>query len=195
MYSKTQNNRQKRSKRTSITNHRWEAKQRIQNCQSTLPCSKLCSYSRFVLFQFFRSFQRFCFGCLGNVFILEPGFVLLLRLFEDFFSFIFQLYQPHFDHFLTETIKSLFLGVTLKNRPQFVAGMVRVILLRTAPSCSLLWVTSLNTGIWYITFFELFGLSFSPYNTIRNALHEQEWSDKKVERLKNKRQMYKCHEP
>ena len=29
------------------------------------------------------------------------------------------------------------------------------------------------------------GCSFSPYNTIRNALHKLEWSDKKVERPKN----------
>ena len=35
----------------------------------------------------------------------------------------------------------------------------------------------------------------SPHNTIRNALHKLEWSDKKVERPKNKRQIYKCHEP
>ena len=135
------------------------------------------------------------FWLFGQRFYSGTRFRFATSTFWGFFSFIFQLYKPHFDHFLTETIKSLFLGVTLKNRPQFVAGMVRVILLRTAPSCSLLWVTSLNTGIRYITFFELFGLSFSPYNTIRNALHEQEGSDKKVERPKNKRQMYKCHEP
>ena len=35
---------------------------------------------------------------------------------------------------------------------------------------------------------------FSPYNTIRNALHKQEWSGKKVERPKNKRQINKWHE-
>ena len=34
------------------------------------------------------------------------------------------------------------------------------------------------------------GCSFSPQNTIRNALHKLAWSDKKVARPKNKRQIY-----
>ena len=34
----------------------------------------------------------------------------------------------------------------------------------------------------------------SPYNTTWSALHKQEWSDKKVERPKRKRQMKKCHD-
>ena len=32
----------------------------------------------------------------------------------------------------------------------------------------------------------------SPYNTTWSALHKQEWSDKKVQRPKRKRQMNKC---
>ena len=34
--------------------------------------------------------------------------------------------------------------------------------------------------------------SFLEHNM--NALHKHEWSDKKVESLNKKRQMYKCHE-
>ena len=37
--------------------------------------------------------------------------------------------------------------------------------------------------------------SNSPYNKIQSALHNQEWSDEKVERPKRKRQMYKCQKP
>ena len=49
-------------------------------------------YSRFVLFRFFRSFQRFCFGCLGGVaFNLETKFRFASSSFwKGFFIFTFQ---------------------------------------------------------------------------------------------------------
>ena len=98
MYTKTQNNRKKRSKQMNTA----KSPEISEATETKLPVNftfQALFYSRFVLFQFFRLFQCFCFGCLGSVaFNLETRFHFATSSFgEGFFSFTFQLCMSHFD--------------------------------------------------------------------------------------------------
>ena len=71
MYTKTRHNGKQRSKRTNTT----KPPEISEATETKLPVNfalQALFYSRFALFRFFRSFQGFCFGCLGGAaFILE----------------------------------------------------------------------------------------------------------------------------
>ena len=91
MYTKTRNNRKKRSKRTNTTKDK--EKPREQNCQSMLPC-KLCFTVVLFCFNCFAHFSAFVLVVWVVLLLFwKPGFVSLLRVFVKiiYISFIITL--------------------------------------------------------------------------------------------------------